>query len=166
MCRIWLIKREFGEIHLADTPVGGQSRIPRGAPRNNDRPDSRRNQNVENRLSAYVRPEASGETVLVAQRGRVVAELDPPDQRLADAVRNELLTSLSRHWKRFWPNSTTTEAIGGPSRHTGCIRSSAIRPTRAGARSCGTAICLPVDHPDLQFLGSAQRVPAGVSGYE
>ena len=51
---------------------------------------------LKNKLSAYVRLAAQGETVLVTDRDRVVAELGPPrpgraealaDARLAEAVR-------------------------------------------------------------------------------
>lgn len=51
---------------------------------------------LKNKLSEYVRLAAAGETVLVTDRDRVVAELGPPragraerllDARLADAVR-------------------------------------------------------------------------------
>jgi antitoxin (DNA-binding transcriptional repressor) of toxin-antitoxin stability system len=51
---------------------------------------------LKNKLSEYVRIAAGGETVLVTDRDRVVAELGPPlpgraqtldDARLADAVR-------------------------------------------------------------------------------
>jgi antitoxin (DNA-binding transcriptional repressor) of toxin-antitoxin stability system len=56
---------------------------------------------LKNKLSDYVRLAASGETVLVTDRDRVVAELVPPrpgraeqlsDALLADAVRHGLLT--------------------------------------------------------------------------
>ena len=56
---------------------------------------------LKNRLSEYVRMAAAGETVLVTDRDRVVAELGPPrpgrtamadDALLADAVRNGWLT--------------------------------------------------------------------------
>jgi antitoxin (DNA-binding transcriptional repressor) of toxin-antitoxin stability system len=56
---------------------------------------------LKNKLSEYVRLAASGETVLVTDRDRVVAELGPPrpgsgpllaDARLADAVRKGLIT--------------------------------------------------------------------------
>ena len=56
---------------------------------------------LKNKLSEYVRLAASGEVVLVTDRDRVVAELIPPregrsemlnDAKLADAVRNGLLT--------------------------------------------------------------------------
>ena len=51
---------------------------------------------LKNKLSEYVRLAATGETILVTDRDRVVAELGPPqagraerldDARLADAVR-------------------------------------------------------------------------------
>jgi antitoxin (DNA-binding transcriptional repressor) of toxin-antitoxin stability system len=56
---------------------------------------------LKNKLSEYVRLAASGETVLVTDRDRVVAELVPPqagrsellaDAMLADAVRQGWLT--------------------------------------------------------------------------
>jgi antitoxin (DNA-binding transcriptional repressor) of toxin-antitoxin stability system len=56
---------------------------------------------LKNRLSEYVRLAAGGETVLVTDRDRVVAELRPPeagragaldDAALADAVRQGWLT--------------------------------------------------------------------------
>lgn len=56
---------------------------------------------LKNRLSEYIRLAASGETVLVTDRERVVAEIVPPraersasprDALLADAVRNGWLT--------------------------------------------------------------------------
>jgi antitoxin (DNA-binding transcriptional repressor) of toxin-antitoxin stability system len=56
---------------------------------------------LKNKLSEYVRIAASGETVLVTDRDRVVAELVPPqagrspllsDARLAEAVREGWLT--------------------------------------------------------------------------
>lgn len=50
---------------------------------------------LKNRLSEYVRMAASGETVLITDRDRVVAELTPPSQgraaRLEDAVLAELV---------------------------------------------------------------------------
>ncbi len=57
--------------------------------------------NLKNKLSEYLRLVASGETVLVTDRDRVVAELVPPrvsrspllaDALLADAVRKGWLT--------------------------------------------------------------------------
>ena len=56
---------------------------------------------LNSRLSEYVRLAAGGETVLVTDRGRVVAEMGPPraerspilaDAKLADAVRKGWLT--------------------------------------------------------------------------
>jgi len=60
---------------------------------------------LKNKLSEYVRLAAAGETVLVTDRDRVVAELGPPrpdrseilgDALLADAVRSGWLTPPSR----------------------------------------------------------------------
>ena len=51
---------------------------------------------LNNRLSEYVRVAASGETVLITDRDRIVAELGPPHATrsplLADAVRSGWLT--------------------------------------------------------------------------
>jgi antitoxin (DNA-binding transcriptional repressor) of toxin-antitoxin stability system len=56
---------------------------------------------LKNKLSEYVRLAASGETVLVTDRDRVVAELGPPregrspvlaDARIAEAVRQGWIT--------------------------------------------------------------------------
>ncbi len=56
---------------------------------------------LKNRLSEYVRLAATGETILITDRDRVVAELSPPgptrapglpDALLADAVRDGLVT--------------------------------------------------------------------------
>ncbi|MGH7822628.1 MAG: type II toxin-antitoxin system Phd/YefM family antitoxin [Candidatus Binatia bacterium] len=56
---------------------------------------------LKNRLSEYVRLAAQGETVLIADRDRVVAELVPPrptrsdlvaDAVIADAVRRGVIT--------------------------------------------------------------------------
>ena len=56
---------------------------------------------LKNKLSEYVRLAASGETILISDRERVVAELGPPgetrdrrvsDALLADAVREGLVT--------------------------------------------------------------------------
>ena len=56
---------------------------------------------LNSRLSEYVRLAASGETVLVTDRGRVIAEIGPPqetrspilaDALLAEAVRKGRLT--------------------------------------------------------------------------
>lgn len=56
---------------------------------------------LKNKLSEYVRLAASGETIVISDRERVVAELVPPretrerslpDVMLADAVRSGILT--------------------------------------------------------------------------
>ncbi len=56
---------------------------------------------LKNKLSEYVRLAASGETILVTERDRVIAELIPPrpsrspvlaDARLAEAVRKGWIT--------------------------------------------------------------------------
>ena len=68
---------------------------------------------LKNKLSEYVRLAASGETVLVTDRDRVVAEIVPPqagrdaflgDAMLADAVR------------RGWVTPPTLVAAGVPPR--------------------------------------------------
>lgn len=57
---------------------------------------------LKNRLSEYVRAAAAGETVLVTDRGRVVAELVPPrvradaspdERRLGELIRQGLLVA-------------------------------------------------------------------------
>jgi prevent-host-death family protein len=45
---------------------------------------------LKNRLSAYIREVEHGETVLVTDRGRVVAELRPPGERERDATPGDL----------------------------------------------------------------------------
>ncbi|HET9243784.1 MAG TPA: hypothetical protein VFN99_10080 [Gaiella sp.] len=60
---------------------------------------------LKNKLNEYVRLAAAGETILISDRDRVVAELVPPhpsratlvpDALLADAVRQGLLTPALR----------------------------------------------------------------------
>ena len=60
---------------------------------------------LKNKLSEYVRLAAAGETILISDRDRVVAELVPPhpsrealvpDALLADAVRRGLVTPAVR----------------------------------------------------------------------
>ncbi len=61
---------------------------------------------LKNKLSEYVRLAEKGETVLVTDRDRVVAEISPPregrapridDVELADAVRRGLVTPPALH---------------------------------------------------------------------
>jgi len=76
---------------------------------------------LKNRLSEYVRIAAAGETVLVTDRERVVAELSPPregrpssasDAMLADAIEKGWITPEEQHPVRNTPSS------GGPPRGT------------------------------------------------
>jgi prevent-host-death family protein len=50
---------------------------------------------LKNRLSEYVRLAAQGETVLISDRDRVVAELVPPDPRGGTFAGNSCLVLLS-----------------------------------------------------------------------
>jgi antitoxin (DNA-binding transcriptional repressor) of toxin-antitoxin stability system len=51
---------------------------------------------LKNKLSEYVRLASQGETVLIADRDRVVAELVPPQPGRADTVSDAVLASLVR----------------------------------------------------------------------
>jgi len=62
---------------------------------------------LKNRLSEYVRLAASGETVLVTDRERVVAELIPPRDGRAELVRDAILVEAVR-------NGWLTPALGAP----------------------------------------------------
>jgi antitoxin (DNA-binding transcriptional repressor) of toxin-antitoxin stability system len=65
---------------------------------------------LKNRLSEYVRIAADGETVLVTDRDRVVAELGPPQPGRAVAVSDALLVDAVRQgWLR--PPITAAEAL-------------------------------------------------------
>ena len=56
---------------------------------------------LKNRLAEYVRIAADGETVLVTDRDRVVAELGPPQARRAVDVSDALLADVIRRgWLR------------------------------------------------------------------
>jgi antitoxin (DNA-binding transcriptional repressor) of toxin-antitoxin stability system len=56
---------------------------------------------LKNKLSEYVRLAGEGETVLVTDRDRVVAELRPPDAGRADRVSDVLLAGAVREgWLR------------------------------------------------------------------
>lgn len=56
---------------------------------------------LKNRLSEYVRLVAGGETVLVTDRDRVVAELVPPREGRAEAIHDALLAEAVRQgWVR------------------------------------------------------------------
>jgi antitoxin (DNA-binding transcriptional repressor) of toxin-antitoxin stability system len=78
---------------------------------------------LKNRLSEYLRLVASGETILVTDRDKVVAELIPPregrgetleDARIADLVRRGILTPpvlVSREPPPRQPVATLTELL-------------------------------------------------------
>lgn len=51
---------------------------------------------LKNKLSEYVRLASQGETVLIADRDRVVAELVPPQPGRADTVSDAVLAALVR----------------------------------------------------------------------
>ncbi|MFI4885422.1 MAG: type II toxin-antitoxin system Phd/YefM family antitoxin [Steroidobacterales bacterium] len=51
---------------------------------------------LKNRLSAFLRQVRSGESVLVTDRGEVVAEISPPGQRLSDPSVPAGLLALAR----------------------------------------------------------------------
>ncbi len=56
---------------------------------------------LKNRLSEYIRLAAGGETVLVTDRDRVVAELGPPAPDRSPSVSDALLLDAVRHgWIR------------------------------------------------------------------
>ncbi len=62
---------------------------------------------LKNKLSEYVRLASQGETVLIADRDRVVAELVPPQPGRADTVSDAVLASLVRE-------GVVTPAMVGP----------------------------------------------------
>ena len=69
---------------------------------------------LKNRLSEYVRIAADGETVLVTDRDRVVAELGPPQPGRATDVSDALLADVVRRgWLR--PPINRSETL--PARH-------------------------------------------------
>lgn len=68
---------------------------------------------LNNRLSEYVRLVVSGETVLVTDRDRVVAELVPPQAGRAPSVADALLADAVR---RGWLTPPLTPGAGVPPR--------------------------------------------------
>lgn len=62
---------------------------------------------LKNKLSEYVRLASQGETVLIADRDRVVAELVPPQPGRAETVSDAVLASLVRE-------GVVTPALVGP----------------------------------------------------
>jgi antitoxin (DNA-binding transcriptional repressor) of toxin-antitoxin stability system len=68
---------------------------------------------LKNRLSEYVRLVASGETVLVTDRDRVVAELIPPREGRSPLLADALLAEAFR---KGWITAPTMVAEGPPPR--------------------------------------------------
>jgi len=52
---------------------------------------------LKNKLSEYIRLAAGGETVLVTDRARVVAEIGPPDPTRSSMLSDALLLDAFRH---------------------------------------------------------------------
>ncbi len=69
---------------------------------------------LKNKLSEYVRLAESGETVLVTDRDRVVAELGPPRPGRAPLVADALLAEAVREG---WISAPVIVAEGPPPRH-------------------------------------------------
>lgn len=68
---------------------------------------------LKNKLSEYVRLAQSGETVLVTDRDRVVAELVPPRGGRSPAVADALLAELVR---QGWLTPAARPLVGAPPR--------------------------------------------------
>ena len=68
---------------------------------------------LKDRLSEYLRMVAAGETVLVTDRGRIVAEINPPcpkanealspEQRWAELIRRGIVRPAVRRWQGVPP---------------------------------------------------------------
>ena len=68
---------------------------------------------LKNRLSEYVRLATSGETVLVTDRDRVVAELVPPERSRSPVLADALLAEAVR---QGWVTPPALAAAGPPPR--------------------------------------------------
>jgi len=68
---------------------------------------------LKNKLSEYVRLAARGETVLVTDRDRVVAEIVPPREGRSPRVADALLAEAMR---KGWISAPTMVAEGPPPR--------------------------------------------------
>ena len=68
---------------------------------------------LKNKLSEYVRLAAHGETVLVTDRDRVVAELAPPQKSRSPLMADALLAEAVR---QGWVTPPTFPAAGPPPR--------------------------------------------------
>jgi antitoxin (DNA-binding transcriptional repressor) of toxin-antitoxin stability system len=68
---------------------------------------------LKNKLSEYVRLAANGETVLVTDRDRVVAELAPPQKNRSPLLADALLADAVR---QGWITPPTLSSTGPPPR--------------------------------------------------
>jgi antitoxin (DNA-binding transcriptional repressor) of toxin-antitoxin stability system len=68
---------------------------------------------LKNRLSEYVRLAAGGETVLVTDRDRVVAELSPPREGRSPLASDAMLAELVR---KGWITPAAAPGRGAPPR--------------------------------------------------
>lgn len=68
---------------------------------------------LKNKLSEYVRLARSGETILVTDRERVVAELVPPREGRSPSLADALLAEAVRHG---WVTPPVVIASGAPPR--------------------------------------------------
>lgn len=68
---------------------------------------------LKNKLSEYVRLAQGGETILVTDRDRVVAELVPPREGRSPAVADAVLAELMRHG---WVSPPARPLTGAPPR--------------------------------------------------
>ena len=68
---------------------------------------------LNSRLSAYVRLAAAGETVLVTDRGRVVAEIGPPGEARSPILADALLAGAVREGRLTPP---ALSGVGAPPR--------------------------------------------------
>ena len=68
---------------------------------------------LKNRLSEYIRLAAGGETILVTDRDRVVAELAPPSATRGDALHDVLLAEAVR---KGWLTPPLMPQSGAPPR--------------------------------------------------
>lgn len=70
---------------------------------------------LKNKLSEYIRLAAGGETVLVTDRDRVVAEIVPPQSGRADTLSDARLADAVR---RGWLRPPLLQGAGAPPRAT------------------------------------------------
>jgi antitoxin (DNA-binding transcriptional repressor) of toxin-antitoxin stability system len=68
---------------------------------------------LKNKLSEYVRLASGGETVLVTDRDRVVAELTPPAPHRAGVLADAMLAEAVR---KGWMTPPAAPAAGSPAR--------------------------------------------------